>query len=198
MTKTLIALLFFCFVPCVHAADVAFIVNDQHGNPVSDVVATIPAGADSAALDLEKRYEMRQEDVQFSPHVIAVPKGARVHFPNLDRVRHHVYSFSKGNRFELKLYGRQDDRSVAFERVGMAAIGCNIHDEMVGFINVVDTPHVSVSGSDGQVTIPGLAATPDTVFIWHPSMGSRIQAKPFAIPAAGQALVLSLPKQHMH
>ena len=96
--------------------------------------------------------------------------GANVGFPNKDKVRHHVYSFSAGNKFELKLFGRDESRSVVFHAVGVAAIGCNIHDQMVGFIRVVDTPWAIKTGPDGVATLRGIPAGAVTVTIWHPYM----------------------------
>ena len=83
---------------------------------------------------------MAQENISFSPHVLIVPVGATVAFPNHDRVRHHVYSVSKPKKFDIKLYGRDETRTEAFDKPGVVALGCNIHDQMSGFIIVVDTP----------------------------------------------------------
>ena len=65
-----------------------------------------------------------------------MPVGATVSFPNRDKVRHHVYSFSAAKKFDLKLYGRDETRSVVFDKPGVVALGCNIHDVMSGFIVV--------------------------------------------------------------
>jgi len=83
-------------------------------------------------------------------------------------VRHHVYSFSAAKPFELKLYGRDETRKVRFDKPGVVAVGCNIHDSMVGFIRVVDTPYAGKSDAAGRVVVRDLPAGPATVTIWHP------------------------------
>ena len=113
---------------------------------------------------------MAQKNIQFVPHVLIVPVGASVSFPNRDKVRHHVYSFSKAKKFDLKLYGRDETRSVVFDKPGVVALGCNIHDAMSGFILVVDTPYAMQTGADGHVTIANVPAGGATVRLWHPAI----------------------------
>lgn len=182
-------------VNAAHAGEVRFKVSDAAGNPVENAVIF------SAAKDgpvTSGPFEMRQEDLAFDPYVLVVPVGAEVTFPNLDRVRHHVYSFSKGNRFELKLYGQQEARSVTFDTPGIVAIGCNIHDEMVAYIRVVDSSVYGKTGADGEVTLDITAA--GKVSIWHPdAMGREVGVD---VPAASATPILvSLkmkPKAHAH
>ena len=100
----------------------------------------------------------------------AAPVGGQVSFPNKDGVRHHVYSFSPAKRFELKLYGRDESRSVRFEKAGVVALGCNIHDSMVAFIKVVDTPYAAKSDASGNVVLRGVPEGAATVRVWHPYM----------------------------
>jgi hypothetical protein len=109
-----------------------------------------------------------QQHMEFDPFVLIAPAGATVSFPNLDPVRHHVYSFSPAGPFELRLYGRDETRSVPFRTAGVIAIGCNIHDNMSAFIYVVDTPFAAKTDAQGVVTIRGLPATSATVRLWHP------------------------------
>ena len=111
---------------------------------------------------------MAQENLQFNPFVLVVPEGADVTFPNRDRVRHHVYSFARGNRFELELYGREEERSVRFERTGIVPLGCNIHDDMLAFIRVVDTPYAVRTDADGLAVLEGLPDGATELTVWHP------------------------------
>jgi plastocyanin len=168
---TLAAALFFTLcASAAAAADVAFLLTNAHGAPVADAVITVyPQGfvkADPFKFDWPQ--EMDQHNLQFAPFVLIVPVGASVNFPNRDSVRHHVYSFSPAKPFELKLYGQDETRSVKFDKVGMVALGCNIHDNMVGFIKVVDTPFAAKADAMGQAVVRGLPAGPVQVHIWHP------------------------------
>jgi plastocyanin len=168
------ALILFGLLFCtrVAAADLTVNIRTTAGEPVHDAVVTVyPA---SGAADAPARFpwpqQMAQENLQFDPFVLITPVGADVAFPNRDGVRHHVYSFSPAKRFELKLYGRGETPSVRFDKVGVVALGCNIHDSMVAFIKVVDTPYAAKSGPSGSVTLRGLPAGAATVRIWHPYM----------------------------
>ena len=163
----LAAVFFSVLIGSAAAEKTTFVVTDSAGKPVKDAVVMV-AGTSSGPIKFSWPLEMKQENLAFDPFVLIVPVGAEVKFPNLDRVRHHVYSFSKGNKFELKLYGKEESRSVKLEKAGIAAIGCNIHDTMVAYIRVVDTPYAAKTGADGKVTLD-LPASATTATVWHPN-----------------------------
>ena len=152
------------------AGDLVMTVRDSAGRPVPNAVVMVrpAAGVPAGPIRFPWPYAVAQQNVQFDPFVLVVPVNANVGFPNRDKVRHHVYSFSAGNKFELKLFGRDESRSVVFKAAGVAAIGCNIHDGMVGFIRVVDTPWAIKTGADGMATLRGIPAGAASVTIWHP------------------------------
>ena len=163
----LAAVFFSVLIGSAAAEKTTFVVTDSAGKPVKDAVVMV-AGTSAGPIKFSWPLEMKQENLVFDPFVLIVPAGAEVKFPNLDRVRHHVYSFSKGNKFELKLYGKEESRSVKLEKAGIAAIGCNIHDTMVAYIRVVDTPYAAKTGADGKVTLD-LPASATTATVWHPN-----------------------------
>ena len=178
------------------AADARLMVTDSGGRPLPDaVVSAYPAGAARVAPRIAGPYRMVQQAVAFRPFVLIVPVGATVAFPNLDRFRHQVYSFSASKRFELKLYGRDETHSVLFDRAGTVAIGCNIHDGMSAFIRVVDTPYAARSAADGQLLLSGL--TPGTVRlrVWHPRLKGRANELDIqvAVPPGGLRQTLAVP-----
>lgn len=157
------------------AGDVTVSVRDAAGRPIADAVATLhpAAGVPRGPIRFPWALRMSQQDVQYQPYVLVVPVGAAVAFPNLDRVRHQVYSFSRGNRFELQLYGRDETRSHTFATAGVAAIGCNIHDQMVAYIKVVDTPWAAKTDARGEVVLRGVPAGSATLKVWHPQLAGR-------------------------
>ncbi|NJC41192.1 plastocyanin [Brevundimonas alba] len=157
------------------AGDLTVSVRDARGQAIRDAVVTVTpaAGVPRGPIRFSWPLRMTQEDLQFQPYVLIVPVGGVVSFPNLDRVRHHVYSFSRGNRFEIELYGRDQSRSYTFNTVGVAAMGCNIHDQMLAYIKVVDTPWAAKSGADGTVTLRGIPAGAATLKVWHPQLVVR-------------------------
>ncbi|MEO6376651.1 MAG: methylamine utilization protein [Caulobacteraceae bacterium] len=138
------------------------------GKPVRDAVVSVYPDGGPAATRPSGAYRVVQQNLQFDPFVLVVPVGAEVSFPNRDAVRHHVYSFSPANKFELRLYGKDETRKVKFDKAGVVALGCNIHDQMVGFVKVVDTPFAVLTGDTGEAVLRGLPAGGATVRIWHP------------------------------
>ncbi len=151
------------------AADVSVSVRTSGGQPVRDAVVTLQSAGDhGGAIHFDWPYRMAQQNLQFDPFVLIVPVGAVVAFPNHDNVRHQVYSFSPAHPFELKLYGRDETRTVRFDKAGLVALGCNIHDSMVGFIKVVDTPYAAKTDASGAVVIHGVPDGAATLKVWHP------------------------------
>ncbi|HVY86751.1 MAG TPA: methylamine utilization protein, partial [Caulobacterales bacterium] len=124
---------------------------------MADAVATLDA-PHTGPIHFAWPMRIAQHNMQFDPFVLIAPAGAIVAFPNLDDVRHQVYSFSQPGPFELRLYGHDETRSVTFRNVGVIAIGCNIHDQMSAFIYVVDTPYAAKTGPDGVAIIPDAPA----------------------------------------
>lgn len=152
----------------VIASSLTITVTDSGEQPLTDAVITLyaddvrprPEGAPEAVMD--------QRDRQFVPHVLAVRTGTLVRFPNSDNIRHHVYSFSPAKRFELRLYHGTTAEPVQFDQPGKVALGCNIHDGMLGYIYVVDSDRFGVTGPDGQWTFDALPEGTLRVQIQHP------------------------------
>jgi plastocyanin len=170
-------------------ADLSVIVKNAAGQPVQDAVVTLtPAsGVGKAPVKFDGPMRMSQHDLQFDPFVLIVPVGADVAFPNLDKVRHHVYSFSPAKRFELKLYSHDATRSVHFDKPGVVALGCNIHDAMAAFIDVVDTPYAGKTGPDGEVTIHDAPSGQAMLQVWQPYLraaGNSV-SRSITVPADG-------------
>ena len=170
------------------AEDVTVRVTTPAGEPVAHAVVSLPGALPASPADVV--HEMAQEDLQFDPFVLVVPQGAEVVFPNRDRVRHHVYSFARDNAFELELYGREQERGVVFDAQGNVPIGCNIHDDMIAYIRVVDTPHAVVTDADGVAVLEGVAAGPVTV--WHPYANAENNQLVLDAPADGSTLDVTL------
>ena len=99
-----------------------------------------------------------------------------MYFPNKDDVRHHVYSFSPAKRFELPLYAGTPAAPVVFDRPGIVAIGCNIHDWMLGYLYVAETPYLARTGADGRARLENLPAGRYVVRVWHPRMEGTEEA----------------------
>ena len=202
--RALLTLALMLFSSPAAAADLVVLVKTPAGRPVADAVVTLHSPRASASLPATYGAPLRvdQRNMQFDPFVLIVPKGAEVGFPNRDAVRHHVYSFSPTRPFELKLYGRDETRRVRFDKAGTVALGCNIHDRMVAFIKVVDTPYATKTDASGRAVLRGRPAGSAVVRVWHPYLratGNEIQVTT-AGSAAQQVVVAEIrpPPQRRH
>ena len=138
-------------------------VLDSNGRALSDVVISVPS--DTLPVISQKPAVMDQINKQFVPNVLPLQKGARVDFPNSDNMRHHVYSFSQAKTFEIKLYSGNVSEPVLFNKEGVVVLGCNIHDQMIGYIYVYDKAIVALTNEQGEATLPLSAKE---VTLWHP------------------------------
>ena len=151
-------------------------MRSPSGEPVRDaVVYALPEGRAPQSAQSPERVEIDQVDKEFVPHVTAVRAGTRVNFPNRDQIRHHVYSFSSANTFEIPLYAGMPEKLIDFDRPGEVVLGCNIHDWMKAYVFVVDTPYFAVTDSSGEAAI-ALPAGDYRVEVWHPQSGRRARA----------------------
>jgi plastocyanin len=174
--------------PAAWAADLAVSVHGPNGAAVADAVVTVET-AEHKPLPARfgQPLTMTQHDLQFEPFVLVVPVGAEVRFPNMDEVRHQVYSFSPAKTFELKLYGRDQTRVVHFDKPGVVSLGCNIHDAMSAYVAVVDTAYAVKTDASGRAVVHGLPAGSVRVRVWHPYMKAPDSAQTFeaVMPATG-------------
>lgn len=156
-------------VGAASAGSIKVQVVDQRGVPVRDAVIELDSpSAGNARITFPWRMAMAQKDEAFVPGTLVVARGSTVAFPNLDRVRHSIYSFSKPARFEIDLYGRDQSRTHTFPVSGSVALGCNIHDNMRGYIRIVDTPFAGKTDANGYVTLSGVPARTAKLTVWHP------------------------------
>ncbi|MDP3227186.1 MAG: methylamine utilization protein [Acidovorax sp.] len=179
-----------------HAGTVQVEVLDGAGKPVADAVVFLDSAEARKLVKPLTGAEMAQEKRQFLPGLLVVPVGTEVLFPNRDTVRHHVYSFSQVKKFELKLYTGTPANPVLFDRAGVVSLGCNIHDQMVGWILVVDTPYYARTPSNPTATAPLGRAQIDnvppgtyTLRTWHTRLpvGAPALELPITVPATGVA-----------
>ncbi len=152
------------------AGDLGLRVLDRAGRGVPDVVVVAIATDPSQAAPMRPRRTavMDQLNRRFVPQVLAVQAGTVVAFPNNDIVSHQVYSFSPSRRFQLPLYKGEAHSPVAFGTAGLVVLGCNIHDEMVGYIYVTDSPYFATTDAEGNASIHDLPAGGYRLDAWGP------------------------------
>ena len=173
------------------AATLEVSVVDENGRPIEDVaVYATPAhpvahgaGAAASHAGTVPKAAMDQEHMQFVPHLLVVQTGTEVSFPNGDEVSHHVYSFSETKPFERALYKGDAAPPQLFDRPGVVVLGCNIHDGMLGYIVVVDTPHFAKTDEQGVALINDVPSDDYVLAAWTP------RARPTALPPTQQLTV---------
>ena len=137
----------------IKVVDTEYKAASSHAENV--VVWLTPLGARAPAMPFSKQpLRLTQHNKSFEPHVLVVPVGSVVQFPNRDPFFHNVFSLFEGKRFDLGLYEAGSTRNVSFDRPGISYIFCNIHAEMSAVVIALDTPYFSISNRKGEIVIP--------------------------------------------
>lgn len=161
-------------------------VVDSDGLPVRDAVIELhSAQSPTEPIRFPWKMAMAQKDRAFTPGTLIVAQGSTVAFPNLDTVRHSIYSFSKPARLEIELYGRDQTRTHTFVLTGSVKLGCNIHDDMRGYIRVTDTPFAGKTDQNGYATLSGMAGGAARLTVWHPALRAPGNESASAITITG-------------
>ena len=150
-------------------------VTTPEGRPVEDFAVVLDT---PRALTVRKaKATILQQDREFNPYLTIVQTGTAVEFPNLDPFKHHVYSFSQPKIFEIKLYAGKPAKPVVFDKPGVVALGCNVHDWMEAYVLVVDTPYFAKTGADGRACIANVPAGPYKLKLWHPRLAPNLPTR---------------------
>ncbi len=179
-----------CFLmPCICAAlllaeettvrgrvDVMRIAQSRHVPLPTTVVWLTPVGgatddSGAAAPSWPGTPRLVQKNKSFAPHVLVVPAGTAVEFPNHDPFFHNVFSLFEGKRFDLGLYEAGTSRMVRFDRPGVSYIFCNIHPEMSAVVITLDTAWYAVAKGEGQLSIPEVPYGRYWLHVWSEGMG---------------------------
>ena len=195
-TVTLTALLSMPAIPAVTSGhelsvSVRLVGSDA---PVANAVVSVPSGLRPDPVIAE----IYQKDRAFHPHILVVPIGSSVDFPNRDNTQHHVYSFSPAKTFNIELYADRPAAPIIFDKPGIVELGCNIHDHMQGFVVVTDTSTFGQTNEHGQVTLPidpGGAKDNQgsiTLNVWHPRLPDNTHPVTREIGNGSQTVVVTL------
>ena len=185
------------FAAIASAATVSVEIADARGAAARDTVVYAEPVGGHLPQGTAKGAIIDQINKEFVPRVNVMQAGASVRFPNKDNIRHHVYSFSPAKSFELKLYSGVPAQPVVFNKPGVAVLGCNIHDKMVAYVLVVDTPHFTKTDDSGRARLEGLPTGEYDIKAWQPLADGnaavatqRIKVAADAAPGPAVALVL--------
>lgn len=195
--RTIVGLSMFVFCTMPNSAFSAQIQNgststqitivDTQGRLLNNIVVELSAlETDSTNTSLQEDHTpnltvMEQINQQFVPHILAVPAGTHVSFPDTDTVRHHVYSFSKAKSFEIAISQQSIPSSIVFEKAGIVELGCNIHDWMLGYIYVAESPFFTQTNEAGNAIFSSLESGEYEVKIWHPRLHQKDLQKTYKL-----------------
>jgi plastocyanin len=154
------------------AAGLGVRISDTRGHAVSDAVVTIaPQSGNSVSPPPPPATRViDQKNETFLPYIEVFRPGDKVVFRNSDNTRHHAYSFAPARQFEFVLAPGEISAPLQLDKLGVIAVGCNIHDQMITYLYVTDAPHVAHSGGDGIAQLSNLPKGDYAVRVWHPQL----------------------------
>ena len=159
--------LFFLATLSAQAATLTLQVKSASGAAVEDAVVYLMSPLTPRLRIREPNARIDQINKMFVPAVSVVQTGTRITFPNKDNIRHQVYSFSKAKKFEIKLYADTPAKPVLFDNPGYVVMGCNIHDNMIAHMLVVDTPYFALSDKRGVAQIVDVPPGDYSLIAWY-------------------------------
>lgn len=184
-----------------NAASVIVDVTDSSGMPAASAVVSLMPDSPPAAIasHVPDKNIIDQRHETFLPLVVVVRKGGSVTFTNNDVTRHQVYSFSPIKQFQFEIDKGHVSKPVVFDKSGVVAIGCNIHDNMVVYVDVADAPFAVVSDASGHAEIRDVPDGRYLADVWHPQMRVGRKPVPSALTVSGDQakLILSVPLMEM-
>lgn len=183
------------FIPlCSAQSTVQITVKDSNGVPLPNSVVMLRSdgGANLASRIVRRDFAVDQIDREFVPKITITSLGARVTFPNRDIVQHSVYSFSKAKQFEIPIYVGESPQVLTLDKAGVIILGCNIHDWMVGYIVVTDTPIAELTKENGTVTVPDLPRGKYSIRVWHPQSKAGEVMQQFELSESEQRIDVKL------
>jgi hemoglobin len=121
-----------------------------------------------------KQRIIEQRGKAFAPHVMAVPVGSTISFPNFDPIFHNVFSLSKTKSFDLGMYKNGETREMKVDKPGIIRLGCNLHASMSAYLIVVDAPHYIIADADGTFNFKSLAPGKYKVQAWNERSGDPV------------------------
>lgn len=156
------------------AGQIGVTVRDLQGISLRDaVVFALPAKAPTVSGQ-SPAATIDQVNKQFVPRVTVLRAGTEVTFPNSDNIRHAVYSFSPAKVFTTKLYAGRQAAPITFDKSGVVVLGCNIHDQMLAWVVIVDTPYFGKSAADGLVSLKDIPDGEYQLNTWYPGLAQPI------------------------
>ena len=157
------------------AGRIVILEKDNKPTPdLGDAVVYLEGAATPATAAVPDTVEIAITDKVYAPHVVVVPVGSTVRFPNHDPFNHNVFSVSEANSFDLGLYGRGETRSQSFAHPGLVRVYCNVHPRMVAYVLVMANRLYAQPGQDGSFTIENVPSGTHRLHVWHERIPTEV------------------------
>jgi plastocyanin len=173
-----------------HGGAVTVAVASSGGASAEDTIVVFDP-LDAVVAPAHAQATIDQVDKQFVPKVSVLRTGTTVTFTNSDHIRHQVYSFSPSKTFTLKLYAGSPETPVVFDKPGLVVLGCNIHDTMLAFVGIVDSPYFARTSQSGNVTL-NLPAGRYRLRVWHPYLRQPVAPQEISVSTSAMSIPLTL------
>lgn len=197
-----IVFLILFYVPAVATAGkISGTVKVRGLRSPANILVFLPK-APTVKLDLSKvKFVMDQRNLTFFPHILPIPVGATIYFPNNDKVDHNVFSLSRTKKFNLGSYKPGEVKSIRFDKPGIVELRCDVHAEMLAYIMIMKNPYFAITDEKGRFEMPavkylqqlGLAGVVDIpngkyiIKTWHEKLKTKKQA--VLVPEDGAASI---------
>ena len=157
------------------AGRIVILEKDNKPSPdLGDAVVYLEGAATPATAAAPLTVEIAITDKVYAPHVVVVPVGSTVRFPNHDPFNHNVFSLTEPNTFDLGLYGRGETRSWTFQQPGLVRVYCNVHPRMVAYVHVMANRLYAQPGQDGSFTIQDVPPGRHRLHVWHERIPTEV------------------------
>lgn len=168
------------------AGRIQILEKDNKPSPdLGDAVVYLEGAATAGTVATPITVEIAITDKVYAPHVVVVPVGSTVRFPNHDPFNHNVFSVSEPNTFDLGLYGRGEAKSQTFQHAGLVRVYCNVHPRMVAYVLVMANRLYAQPGQDGSFTIENVPPGRHRLHVWHERIPTEVVKEVTAPDAAG-------------
>ncbi len=177
------------------AGRIVILEKDNKPSPdLSDAVLYLeaPAAPTVATAGKPVTVEIAITDKTYAPHVVVIPVGSTVRFPNHDPFNHNVFSVSEPNTFDLGLYGRGEAKDYTFQHSGLVRVYCNVHPRMVAYVLVMANRYYAQPATDGSFAITDVPAGSYRLHVWHERIPSEVVKDVSAAGGAATDLQIAL------
>lgn len=177
----------------IFATELTLVMTTKDGALLRDAVVELtPVNASNIKNKPAMLGSITQIDKTFIPFVTIIPINSKINFPNKDKTRHHVYSFSEAKSFQLRLYIGEPKEAIHFDKAGIVALGCNIHDAMEAYVYVTNSFFTQKSNQEGVIVLKSLPKGEYLMDFWHPWQEESLVDVPISITSDNLSIQISL------